>query len=79
MMLPYACPHIRQRFFDLPYPRVSFLDAQQHELWTTCADRMGTDPKDPEVALLGITVHLPKVAGYCECGEAFGYRAVPDA
>lgn len=78
MMLPYACEHIRQRFFDAPYPRVSFMDREQHELWTTCADHLGHTPEDPQVAVLGSTAHLPKIAGHCECGEPFGYRPAPE-
>ncbi len=78
MTIPYACEHIRQHFYDAPFPRVSFVDAIGHELWTTPADMLGQAPDAPGQVVLALTEHLPTIAGYCECGAAFGYRKVED-
>lgn len=67
MMTPYACSHIVQRFFPEPHPRVSFVDDEGHELWTSPTDYIGD-------GMVSLTCHLPRIAGVCKCGEAFGYR-----
>ena len=76
MITPYACEHVRQHFYDAPYPRVSFIDAEGHELWTTPADLLGAVAEGSGQVALALTEHLPLIAGRCECGAEFGYRKV---
>ena len=79
MLTPYACAHVRQPFYDAPYPRVSFVDAAGHELWTTPADMLDRAPDNPTQVVLALTEHLPTIAGRCHCGVAFGYRRIEEA